>query len=162
VAGGTRGGQVDWAQPVTFGQQQLGRGDVLADRAHVLPRSRGRLDLGHAVLPVHLFAHDHRVAALRERVTGVDDGELLDAARGGLGRAKGVGSAHRDAVHRRCVVGGRGAKRPDRRSGHAPECAGQPKLDGLQPVGNGGQPGRNRLVGRDVGQKGGAAGHAQQ
>ena len=34
-----RGGQVDGAQPVALGQQQLGRADVLADRAHVLPRA---------------------------------------------------------------------------------------------------------------------------
>ena len=47
--GGRRGGEIDRAQPVTLGQQQLGCADVLADRAHVLIRGHGRPQLRAAV-----------------------------------------------------------------------------------------------------------------
>ena len=106
VAGRGGGGQVDGAEPVALRQEQLGRAEVLADRAHVLPRGRGRLDLGDVVLPVQLLAHDDRVAALGQRVTGVDDAKGGDLARGGLGGPEGVRGSHRDAVHGGRVVGG--------------------------------------------------------
>ena len=89
-------GEVDGAQPVALGQQQLGRADVLADRAHVLPRRGGGADLRHVVLPVHVLAHDDGVEALGQRVAGVDDAKRVDA-RGAVSVAPNV-SAARTAI----------------------------------------------------------------
>ena len=73
VAGGPGGRDVDGAQAVPLGEQQLGGADVLADRAHVLPGRGGSPDLRRAVHPVDVLAHDDRVGPVRERVAGVDD-----------------------------------------------------------------------------------------
>ena len=116
-----RGGEVDGPQPVALGQQQLGRADVLPDRAHVLPRRRRGAHLGHAAGPVQLLAHHDRVEALGQRVAGVDDGEVRQRPRRRLRRPERVGGAHGDPVHRGGVVGGRGAQRPHRRRRHAAE-----------------------------------------
>ena len=70
-----RGGRrdVDRAQAMALGQQQLGRADVLADGAHVLVGNRCPAQLRRPVLRVvDLLAHDHGVAAVRQRVAGVD------------------------------------------------------------------------------------------
>ena len=151
VAGGRGRGEVDGPQPVPLGQQQLGRADVLADRAHVLPRGDRRAHLGNAALPVQLLAHHDRVEALRQRVAGVDDGEPLHLHRRRLGRPEGVRRAHRDPVHCSRVVGGRGAQRPDGRRGHAAERVGERGLDRLDPAPlQRAQPGCQRLLGGDV------------
>ena len=75
------GREVDRAQPVALGEQQLGGADVLADRAHVLPGRGGGPDLRHVVRPVDVLAHDDRVEAVRERVAGVDDRVARERAR---------------------------------------------------------------------------------
>ena len=116
------------ADAVAARQQQLGGDDVLADQSHVLPRCGGgaqRDALGSG--RVDVLDHHHRVGPRRERMSGVDVGELAfvlatNAAlplpprrRAGLRResqlagsrlagAEGVHRAHRDAVHRRSVV----------------------------------------------------------
>jgi hypothetical protein len=65
-AGRGAGGDVDGAQPVALGEQQLGGADVLADRADVLVGRHGGAKLGAPVGGVvHVLAHDDGVVAGR-------------------------------------------------------------------------------------------------
>ena len=100
-ARGRRGGQVRGAQPVPLGEQQFGRAHVLADRPDVLVGRHGRAQFGLLTLIVHVFAHDHRVAAVGHRVAGVHHVVTVRGKqyRGGLAGTDGVGGADRDAVH---------------------------------------------------------------
>ena len=115
-AGGARGGDVHGPQPVALGQEQLGRADVLADRAHVLVGRRGLAQLGVGALVVHVLAHDHGVEVLGHGVAGVHGREVAgrhqERRRGA--RAHGRGRPHRDPVHGRGVVGRGGETRPHR------------------------------------------------
>jgi hypothetical protein len=109
---------VDRAQAVARGEQQLGGGDVLADRAHVLVRRYGGPHLGGLARAVHVFAHDHGVVAVGQRVPGVDDGEVCEQHGRRLGGAHGVGGPHGDPVHAGAVEGGGGAAGPHRLGRH--------------------------------------------
>ena len=73
-SGRGRGGDVDGAQAVSCGQQQLGGADVLADRAHVLrTAATAARSSARSSSSVDVLAHDHRVEALGQRIAGVDD-----------------------------------------------------------------------------------------
>ena len=63
-AGRTRRGDVHRPQPMALGQQELGRADVLADRADVLIGRRGRLQLGLGAVEMYVLAHDDGVEAV--------------------------------------------------------------------------------------------------
>jgi hypothetical protein len=156
-ARGGRGGDVDGAQAMALGQQQLGRADVLADRAHVLVGRHGPAHLRRAALVVDLLAHDDGVVALGQRVAGVDDdvGVVRQEDRRALAGADGVGGAHGDAVHRRRVERRRGARGPHRRGGDAADRLGERQADRLDAPraargGERGAPGGERLGGGDV------------
>ena len=127
-ARGGGGRHLDRPQPLRRRQQQLGGADVLADRAHVLVgRGRGP-QLGATAFVVHVLAHHHRVEPVGQLVAGVEDREVLEQHRRRLARARGVGRAHRDPVHRGRVVGGRGARRPHRLGGDASHRVGHRDL----------------------------------
>ena len=71
---------------------------------------------------LHVFHHDHRVGAGRQRVAGVHVERLLaDSEVDGLGLAGAARllGAHRIAVHRGGVIVRRGDPRPDRLRGDA-------------------------------------------
>ena len=120
-AGRGAGGDVDRAQPVALGQQQLGGADVLADRADVLVGRHGGAQLGAPVRSVvHVLAHDDGVVAGRQRVAGVDDLEVVQQHRCGLGGADGLGGPHGDAVH------GRGVERGEDRRAHTDSAVTRP------------------------------------
>jgi hypothetical protein len=160
-AGGGARGDVDRAQPVPFGQQQFGGADVLADRADVLVGRHGGAQLGPAVRgPVHVLAHDDRVVAGRERITGVDDVEVGQPDRRRLRGADGVRGQDRDPVHRGGVEGGRGAARPHRLGGDPPQRPGHRHPHHVHPRRAPG--GRARLPPRPPGLLGGDVRHERR
>jgi hypothetical protein len=141
--GGTRGcgrGDVDRAQAVPLGKQQLAGADVFSDRAHVLVGRHPRKDLGGPpgarLDVVHVLAHHDRVQAARHGVTGVDHdiGRRVELERGGLGGTAGVPGLHGDAVHRRYVSHRRGAGGPDRLCGHSPHRFLERDGHGVEPL----------------------------
>ena len=120
-AGRTRRGDVHRPQPMALGQQELGRADVLADRADVLIGRRGRLQLGLGAVEMYVLAHDHGVEAVGQRVAGVDGREVVGVEqerRRGTGAHRG-GRAHGNPVHGRGVVVRRRAPCPHRLGRHA-------------------------------------------
>ena len=98
---GGAGGRVDGTEPVALRQQELGRADVLADRADVLVRRDRGPDLGAVGEPVHVLAHDHRVVSGRHRVAGVDlcERRVGEHDRPGVRGSDGVLGQDRDPVH---------------------------------------------------------------
>ena len=125
MAGRHQRAQIDGAQQVVFGQDQLGGDQVLAHRADVLPRCDRGQDLEAAVAQIlDLLGHDNGVGLGRQWIAGVHPGGLsadLQLERRAVGRAQGDFGAHGDAVHRRGVVVRHADAGEDRRRGGPPQ-----------------------------------------
>ena len=150
-AGRCRRGDVDGAQPVSLGQQQLTGRHVLADRAHVLVGRNGGAQLGEqdvrAPHLVHVLAHDDRVAPGWHRVAGVDDVVVVggEPQGSGLARADGGARPDRDAVHGGRVEGGRRAAGPDGLGRDPADRVGERHANGRGPA-RGTRPRRRRAA----------------
>ena len=83
-------------------QDHLPGADIFADLANMLPGCRRGVDRNAAVVVLDdVLHHDDRVAALGDRVAGIDHGEAVGAERHGrgLGGAEAVPGMKGDAVH---------------------------------------------------------------
>jgi hypothetical protein len=123
-AGGGDRPQVRGAQPVSLWQQQLGRRDVLADRADVLVRRHRGEDLHGVAVALQVLQHHDRVEARRKRIAGVDRNGVVAQPQPSWRRFRGAdspGGADGDAVHRGGVEGWGRAAGPDRLRRHSTE-----------------------------------------
>jgi hypothetical protein len=164
--GRPRGRHVDRPEPMPAGEEELRRAHVLADRADVLVGRGGRAELHLVADLVHVLPHHHGVAAGGHRVAGVHPLVLVRPQPHGCGLAGAhrVRRPHGDAVHGRRVEGRRGAPRPDRLGGHAPDRLVERQRHDLEPAGAARltarlDPCRECLGGRDVVHERRGAGH---
>ena len=134
-AGGGGRGDVDRAQAVTGGEEQLGGADVLADRARVLVGRDRRAELSATVDVVHVLAHDDGVEVAGQWIAGIDDDELVprEEQRRALARADGLAGPDGNSVHRRRVERRRGPRGPDRVGGDAADRPLERQPDRLEP-----------------------------